>query len=56
VSAGAVALDSPSMAHLSPAARDLLDRLLQRDPERRITADAALCHPWMAAHPAAAAA
>lgn len=31
---------------LSPAAVDLLRRMLQRDPQRRISVSAALQHPW----------
>ena len=34
-------------AHISPAAKDLVKKLLDRDPRRRITAEEALKHPWM---------
>lgn len=34
---------------MSPQARDLVRALLQLDPRRRLTASAALKHPWMAA-------
>lgn len=30
------------------AAKDLIQRLLQVDPSKRITAPEALCHPWIA--------
>lgn len=46
-------------AALSPAARDLVSRLLEKDPRRRLTAAAAAEHPWFAealGAPAAAAA
>jgi serine/threonine protein kinase len=50
VGSGAVLLDTPSVAALSPDARDLLRALLERDPERRIGAHAALRHAWLARH------
>ena len=34
-------------AHISPDAKDLVKKLLDRDPARRITAGEALLHPWM---------
>jgi serine/threonine protein kinase len=37
---------SPITAHLSSSAIDVIDRLMQRDPRRRLTADQMLEHPW----------
>ncbi|KAI7884702.1 Pkinase-domain-containing protein [Lichtheimia hyalospora FSU 10163] len=34
--------------HISDAAKDLIQQLLQVDPSKRITAAEALCHPWIA--------
>jgi len=36
--------------HTSREARDFVRRLLQSDPSKRMTAEEALNHPWMAAH------
>lgn len=36
-------------AGISPAARELVSRMLDRNPATRITAKEALCHPWMCA-------
>ncbi|KAL7520944.1 hypothetical protein ACHAWX_005637 [Stephanocyclus meneghinianus] len=33
--------------HLSPSARDLIERLMQRDPTKRISAYEMLHHPWV---------
>ena len=38
--------NSPITAHLSESAIDLIDRLMQTDPTKRITADQMLEHPW----------
>ncbi len=38
--------NSPITAHLSESAIDLIDRLMQTDPKKRITADQMLEHPW----------
>ena len=35
-------------AHLSPAAKDFITGLLQKNPAKRMTIDAALAHPWIA--------
>ena len=42
--------DLPSLvgADVSPEALDLLEKLLVRDPEERLTAQEALLHPWIA--------
>lgn len=37
-------------SHMSPEARDLLDRLLQKDQQRRIGLADVLCHPFMVKH------
>ncbi|KAI8474174.1 MAG: kinase-like domain-containing protein [Monoraphidium minutum] len=50
VSRGTIMLDTPSCRKLSPPARALLAALFERDPTRRVSAHAALRHPWMAAH------
>jgi calcium-dependent protein kinase len=36
-------------AGISPAARELVSRMLDRNPATRISAEEALCHPWMCA-------
>ena len=33
--------------HVSPEARDLIDRMLQKDPQNRITLSAVLDHSFM---------
>jgi serine/threonine protein kinase len=33
--------------HISPELRDLLMKLVEPNPEKRITADEALQHPWI---------
>lgn len=38
--------DSPITAHLSDSAIDLIGRLMQYDPRKRLTADQMLDHPW----------
>jgi serine/threonine protein kinase len=38
--------NSPITAHLSDSAIDLIDQLMQTDPQKRITADEMLEHPW----------
>lgn len=38
---------SPALKNCSPAARDLLKRMLVRDPDRRISASGALAHPFL---------
>lgn len=45
----------PPWDTISPQARDLVQSLLQRDPEQRLTADQALSHPWLAKEGAGAA-
>ncbi|KAF4315493.1 hypothetical protein BBO99_00009320 [Phytophthora kernoviae] len=36
--------------HVSPEAKDLVSRLLTKDPAMRLTADQMLLHPWMTAN------
>ncbi len=38
---------APALKNCSPAARDLLKRMLVRDPDRRISASGALAHPFL---------
>ncbi|CDS09065.1 hypothetical protein LRAMOSA10425 [Lichtheimia ramosa] len=40
--------DEEYWGHISDAAKDLIQQLLQVDPSKRITAAEALCHPWIA--------
>eukprot|EP00931_Biecheleriopsis_adriatica_P056037 TRINITY_DN33213_c0_g1_i1.p1 TRINITY_DN33213_c0_g1~~TRINITY_DN33213_c0_g1_i1.p1 ORF type:complete len:588 (+),score=115.96 TRINITY_DN33213_c0_g1_i1:42-1805(+) len=39
--------EGETWAHLSPEARDFVNRLLEKDPDRRMDASEALNHPWM---------
>jgi serine/threonine protein kinase len=45
--------DAPELQPLSAAARDFLERLLQRNPVLRPSAAEALEHPWLAVEGAA---
>ena len=38
---------SPNYAHISELGRDLLKKLLRKDPNQRLSAEQALSHPWM---------
>jgi serine/threonine protein kinase len=38
---------APELRNVSTAAKDLLQGLLERDPERRLTPRQALDHPWI---------
>jgi len=37
----------PGLANVSPEAKDLIVRLLKVDPKQRLSARAALYHPWL---------
>ena len=39
--------NSPSYCHISELGRDLLKKLLRKDPNQRLSAEQALSHPWM---------
>jgi len=41
--------DEESWGHISQGPKDLIDRLLTQDPQKRLTATDALNHPWMTA-------
>ena len=43
-----------SRSTVSKGAMDLINRLIVIDPAHRLTADQALCHPWVADEAAAA--
>jgi serine/threonine protein kinase len=43
-------LDEKIVGHLSESAVDLLSRLMEKDPEKRMTAKEMLDHPWMTGH------
>lgn len=40
-------MEAPELRNVSTAAKDLLQGLLERDPERRLTPRQALDHPWI---------
>eukprot|EP00980_Cylindrotheca_fusiformis_P010311 scaffold2297_cov135-Cylindrotheca_fusiformis.AAC.2 len=43
-----IPIDDPEIAgHLSPSAKDLIKKLMDRDPDRRLTAFQMLQHPWV---------
>ncbi|OQR97798.1 calcium-dependent protein kinase [Achlya hypogyna] len=44
----AVDVESGAWANISPEAKDLILKLLERDVTKRLTAEEALRHPWMA--------
>lgn len=44
---GYVDLNAPNIRHISDGAKDLLSRLLTKDPDIRITANNACNHPWV---------
>jgi len=45
-----IALDGPTWSYKSDTAKDLLRRLLQRDPTKRLRIADALRHPWLRHH------
>ncbi|WIA43848.1 hypothetical protein OEZ86_010263 [Tetradesmus obliquus] len=47
VQSGTVLLDVAACANLSADAKDLIAKMLVKDPEQRITAAQALQHPWL---------
>lgn len=46
VKQGALHLDDTAWSNISPEAKDLVTRLLEKDPTKRYTAVQALAHPW----------
>jgi serine/threonine protein kinase len=44
---GTVLLEVQALANLSADAKDLIAKMLVKDPEQRITAAQALQHPWL---------
>ena len=46
VKQGALHLDDTTWSNISPEAKDLVTRLLEKDPTKRYTAVQALAHPW----------
>lgn len=45
-----VSFDLPAWGSVSADAKDLVAKLLHKDPALRLTADQALLHPWIASH------
>ena len=45
---GKITFSEPQWAHVSRDAQDLVRRLLEREPKRRISSQDALRHPWFA--------
>jgi aurora kinase len=43
-------IDLVMPAHLSPQCQDLIRRLLNKDPQRRLSLDDILEHPWFKAN------
>ena len=50
VKVGIYDLNIPPLMALTADARDLLKRMLQMDPDKRISAEQALCHKWFSNH------
>lgn len=48
IKAGDYNYPSPEWDSVTPAAKELIDRMLCLDPARRITVDECLAHPWVA--------
>ena len=46
---GRYVMEGPRWEHISPAAKDLIGKMLVKKPANRITAEAALSHPWLSA-------
>ncbi|KAM0047071.1 putative protein kinase CAMK-CDPK family [Helianthus debilis subsp. tardiflorus] len=44
---GSLDLQSPPWPSISPSAKDLISKMLTKNPKKRITADKALEHPWL---------
>jgi serine/threonine protein kinase len=44
---GEVDFDSRYWSHVSPAAKELINGLLDKNPKKRYTAETALQHPWI---------
>nr|XP_011458410.1 PREDICTED: calcium-dependent protein kinase 11-like isoform X4 [Fragaria vesca subsp. vesca] len=44
---GKIDFDSEPWPSISESAKDLMLKMLERDPRRRITAHEVLCHPWI---------
>ena len=38
--------DLASWDNVTPMAKDLIEKLLKKDPKQRITLDNAMAHPW----------
>ena len=47
IKAGAYEFHSPEWDSVSPDAKDLIDQMLTVNADRRISAEAALAHPWI---------
>lgn len=47
VTTSAIHFPSDLFGHLSPSCKDLIHKMLQRDPDDRITAKDSLSHPWI---------
>ncbi|GMI67781.1 calcium-dependent protein kinase 2 [Hibiscus trionum] len=44
---GKIDFDSPPWPGISDSAKDLIRKMLDRNPKRRLTAHQVLCHPWI---------
>ncbi|KAF8018234.1 hypothetical protein BT93_H3201 [Corymbia citriodora subsp. variegata] len=47
VSQGNLDLESDPWASISDSAKDLVKKMLERDPRKRLSAQEVLCHPWI---------
>ena len=47
IESGEISLSGPAWGRVTPEAKDFVRALLTKDPERRLSAEEAMAHPWM---------